>query len=520
MVKKLGLDKQDIWFKRFLVLFILLQPFLDLRWFNDGTFPEILGITIPNLVRLFTIFILSLWLLVKKRWNKHFGLMAGYFAVVAVYFVAHHINAGTFTSVVPGDFDYSLVAELFYVLRLLLPWLIAFMFYEEQLEGKTIDKMVLSVVLVMSLHIVITNLLKIAYGSYTTMVIDGTLIDWFINEGRYVSNQLASKGFLIHSISSTLLVLLSPYVLYCYVTTKRKVFLFAATTAVIALIMIGTKAATYSALIVVAVICVAYFIFSVFLKQHAFSPQVFCSLVVLAVLGGVLHHYSPNSIKVQFDEEYKELIDRNASSKNVNSALEKLKQQQELDKKELDKHSQQLALYQSLGINESLITAYPYIYDIEFWDDLIHRTIPSQRSQNRYVQEQIFLRVLEKSGNRLSDRLLGIGYSRTSNIYNLERDFVYQAYSLGWIGAALLVGPYILLLMYLIGRYCFKFRTHLNLEQTAIILGIGLTLFVAYYSGNMIDNLNVTLILGAFIGCVLSQSAKRPKLNPNHSGVR
>lgn len=49
-------------------------------------------------------------------------------------------------------------------------------------------------------------------------------------------------------------------------------------------------------------------------------------------------------------------------------------------------------------------------------------------------------RVKEINNNKL-DNLFGITYSRTSKVFNLERDFLYQYYSMGIIGVLILIFP-------------------------------------------------------------------------------
>ena len=60
------------------------------------------------------------------------------------------------------------------------------------------------------------------------------------------------------------------------------------------------------------------------------------------------------------------------------------------------------------------------------------------------------------------DDWFGIGYTRTSNIYNLEKDFVYQYYSVGIVGVVLLLGPYIGILLFVMLRMLVHFKKGLQ----------------------------------------------------------
>ena len=95
------------------------------------------------------------------------------------------------------------------------------------------------------------------------------------------------------------------------------------------------------------------------------------------------------------------------------------------------------------------------------------------------------------------------GYTRTSNIYNLERDFLYQYYSLGIVGVVIFLGPYVGILLITMILMLVKFKKRGNIENCSLVLGVGLSLFLAYYSGNVMDNLGITIIMGMVLGMLL-----------------
>ena len=196
----------------------------------------------------------------------------------------------------------------------------------------------------------------------------------------------------------------------------------------------------------------------------------------------------------------KETIKNENQNINVNSALGMIK---DVNVKKLmlvellDKH------YQSYGINLQFIeTSYSYKHDPFFWKNFVDTTYYFERSNNRMVVQQIFDRIFEVNDNSY-DKFFGITYSRTSKVFNLERDFLYQYYSMGLIGCTLLLGPYILVLL-ISGIYMLlNFKKKFTLENCSLMLGIGLVLCLGFYSGNTLENLAITIPLGIMCGYLL-----------------
>ena len=87
-----------------------------------------------------------------------------------------------------------------------------------------------------------------------------------------------------------------------------------------------------------------------------------------------------------------------------------------------------------------------------------------------------------------------------SNIFDLERDFVSHYYTLGLFGLFLLLMPYIIIFFLAIFMMLYHYKEKFTFRNVMLMLGISITLFAAYYSGNCMDGLVVTLILGFVFG--------------------
>ena len=164
--------------------------------------------------------------------------------------------------------------------------------------------------------------------------------------------------------------------------------------------------------------------------------------------------------------------------------------------------------YRYYSLDEKFIKkSYSYKNDPEFWLSLMTGTSTLTRLNNRFT-EQAMLNQVVKYNHNAGDRWLGISYARTSNIFNLERDFIYQSYSLGWIGAILFLGIYVISEIYALIAW-FNNKENRHLLNSALLLANGICLVAAFYSGNVMDFLTATIILGFFTGYMLSLLTKK-----------
>lgn len=490
-------------FTYILMIFIVIQPILDLVWLNNGTIGEVLGFTIPTLVRIGIIAILGIMSFFAFEFHKKHWLLVLYLSVLGGYFVIHHLNALNFNSLVPGNFNYNMLGEVFYLIRMCIPIAMMYFVYNSNFKRKQFDQSVTGVVLIMSGIEIVTNLFKIAIGSYSDQKIAGNIFDWFLSPGAYYHNQLASKGFFYVSIVSMVLILLLPYMFYLFIDTKKKRYLSIGIAQVIALYMFGTKATSYSVVIVLSIMFILYIFSSIVKKEYKFDLKLLLILAIIVIGSIGMLKYSPATARVHFDEKYEEEIDEEEDEEK-----EELHAEYDFsDREEIIRFFDNN--YKLLSINETILTkSYPYECDPEFWWAFYESTVPSVRMQNRIVQEAVIKRVKEINDNE-KDQYLGLGYTRTSNIYNLEKDFVYQCYSMGIVGALLLVGPYIIILLIVMFSMFVCFKRKMTLLNLSLVLGCGLTCCLAYYSGNTLESLGVTIVMGTVYGYLLKNNFRK-----------
>ena len=337
--------------------------------------------------------------------------------------------------------------------------------------------------------------------------------------------------------------------------------------------MIGTKASTYSVIVVLVVMILVLIVKSIIDKKIKKNLIILFSLLIIVIFNLCLIKDSPVMIKRQGDIKIKEktkqteikilsdekektenkidntnnvLINNKEIKKEKENEIKKEKEVAEETKMETNNINKTLInnkeikekifieefndlkldlnntkkfisffdkYYKEVRVHEHFVlNSYPYKYDPYFWYRLMIDTDILERANNRNVEKAILDRVIELSNNKKNDKLWGIGYSRTSNIFNLEQDFVYQTYSMGYIGAFILLSPYIITLLISIIFVLLKMKERFTIENIALILGLALSLVLAYFSGNTLETLGVTIILGFIVGYLL-KTVKHSNLN-------
>ena len=155
---------------------------------------------------------------------------------------------------------------------------------------------------------------------------------------------------------------------------------------------------------------------------------------------------------------------------------------------------------------EFILERYPYTYDADFWISILNEPI-YRRINYRYLEESIVKRVIEINNNKL-DVLLGITNTRVQNIFNIEKDFVVQYYSLGIIGLILVFIPYFILLFnYLYKLIKDKFKDF-DIINMLSFLTIIIIFIISYFSGNLLNSLSFTIYFAILFYLLLKNNCE------------
>ena len=166
--------------KKLFITFVIMQPIFDIYMSLFDKKIQILGVSLATILRFIWVFVMLLMTIVHARKNKSTKLFISYAVVVAIYIVLHHINAVGFR-VQLAEAKYSPFGELMYLARMCIPIALIYIIYNIKLNYKDIKKMVVTVSLIISLTMIISNLFKFSYISYSLDqdLVSGNIIEWF-----------------------------------------------------------------------------------------------------------------------------------------------------------------------------------------------------------------------------------------------------------------------------------------------------------------------------------------------------
>ena len=493
--------------------FILIQPFLDLYWFYHGTLATILPFTLPTIIRILVVGVLiCLFFSQKQSWKKLTTKkwLLVYLVLLTIYSALHLIHVRNFTSVNPTNYGYSSSGELFYLIRMVLPLIVLFLTTELDFGEKQLRQVIEGVSGLFSGTIVVSNLFVISLKSYETGTISANIFAWFFNPNIGYSH-MASKGFFnFTNMISAVLFMLVPLMVYYLFTNFNWLTITLNVIQALAMIEIGTKVAAIGLLGGIFISLVLFIFHKYVIKdvQKGGRPFLVAGLIMLGSLA--ILPFGPAIQRYNYEIYLAKQSDHDLSSEKRELAAG-LKKYPTGEKREDFLRAFIKQNYQAYALNPKFVFhSYPYQYDPEFWLKIINQ--PGQvRMENRYLEKAMLNQVVKTNNNRL-DKYFGISYTRENNIFNLERDFSAQIYSLGFIGMILFVGPYLATILY--GAYKwlrFKYaRTYL---VSSLLASSCFILLAAFSSGNVIDFLTASLILAFIQGNLLIQVRKPQEVN-------
>lgn len=527
--------------EKILVIFLIIQPLLDFYFLYDESKFNFLGFSIPTIFRIVGMGVLGCLFLIVMNKNKELKYYVIYLILVVIYFVMHHYNALNFTSFYGGyDFGYSVVGELFYIIRMLMPLAMIIISSHYAFDDNKIRKIVSWLVFIICGFIVITNIFEISLGSYSKEIIKGNIFCWFTADKCDLNYlDLASKAFFNDpNRLSALLVLIAPLLFYSFIRKTNYKNAFLIILMFLGMFMLGTKVSTYGFLMILIFSLLGYLFFSLIKKELFYSFKVSAFLVILLVITIIILPNSPAINRNQVDNtlitDYNSNVDGTLSENetvmtDLNEAIkeEYLKENTDTSKSyremlvNLSKEQQNELLfsfiednYEEYRINpQFIIDSYPYQMDPIFWYDILNLDL-DKRLDFRYIEQAMLERIKDVNANKLDD-FLGITFTRMGNVFDLERDFLSHYYTLGIIGLILLLVPYLIIVIVCGINILINYKNKINLKNYFLLMGIGIALFAAFYSGNVMDGLIVTLILGFVIGQLINSVFKKEEINTN-----
>jgi hypothetical protein len=501
--------------KSALFWFILIQPFLDIYWLYKPPLDTLFKFSIPTILRIVGILVLvCLYFSQKRSWQllrEQWWLIA-YLVVLALYSVAHLWSVAHFKGLDPTSYGYSTASELFYLIRMAIPITILYITRYSDFDSRWFQWAIQGTSALYSFTIVLTNLFTISltsYHSFAAKRIHANIFAWFGNH-HYPFYQLASKGFFFKAnTTSAILFMLLPLMLYFMQKKLDWINVLLVAVQALAMLMLGTKVGVFGLVVDLLVFLVAYLVHGLGLKNVKLKKGVFITLLCLGLGAGAIIPHTPTLQRNTFETSVAENRSKRGGQKHLNSKLKQGlkkysgKKEAAFLKKFIRKH------YRVYSLKSGFVfKSYSYKYDPYFW--LRVMKMPASERMNYRHMEILMLNQVRANNHNSLDKWLGISYIRENNIFPLERDFLAQAYSLGIIGMILFLGWYVWALIYALWAW-FKYKACRQFKNSNLLIASGFILATAFYSGNVLDYLTASILIGFIMGYMLNLISKQKR---------
>lgn len=487
-----------------LCLFVIVQPFLDILPLFENENLSLFGFTIPTLVRCLFIGLLGL-ILLKHLEKKNFKFLIGYFILILIYTLFHHRIASDNSLLIPNNYMYSLSSELFYIIRMLLPLAIIQFVKCSKIDEDRFLKTIVIASFLIGLIIFIGNTLCISYVSYGEGFTKINWIGWFLGKtNNYKFELLTSKGwFYMANQVSGIMVLLFPFCIFALLKKKSILNIITTILLIISMVMVGTRVAAYGWLLIIISYLIAIAISEYVYKNKGVNKSSYSTLIIITIIGLLFLAKAPITTR-----EYGYKL----------GDLTTLKERPEIDfssEESLDKvYTYIEESYEVFGVQkEYVFDKYNYKFDPVFWYEVFDRSVESGVIENREMQRMISNKIIRNNNSNIKYQLFGYSFSRMRNgkIY-MEHDIIVQIFTMGYLGAILLLGPYIAI----IGMVCLKLlkglKQKFDLINVAFIISMGITIGSSILTGHILDELFATIYIGFICGYFLKDMYSKKEL--------
>ena len=489
--------------KNFLIGFLIAQPIFDIKIFYNS---------ISTLIRVIIISSIFLYYFITDKNKKKYYLLI-FPCLLGVYSCFHHLNATHFTSFVPGNFNYSVITEALYFIKMLTPFLLIYSLYRANLSANNIIDIMKYLVLIFSLTIIVSNIFVFSYGSYSDTRIKANFFEWFNPQTEYTYQDLASKGlFEFANQVSAILILCLPFIIYHTFKKSNLSNIIVLALNIFALILLCTKVSVLG-ILVVFIYTLAVIVIHILMEKHkpvktnkslAVFVKKYIPIFCVLLMYFVILPFNPMISRMQEREaiagNIQNTIVEPSEEKNSEEIITEPHQEANTDNYKIQFIEEN---YETKQLHrEFLFEYYPYKYDPDFWYDILQNEM-SVTTDYRYIEQAMVKRVVEINHNPM-DRLFGITNTRLQNIFNIEKDFIVQYYALGVIGLILIFAPYFIILGWFIYKTIkakLKNLTVINLLSFVTIIFI---FGIAYMSGNLLNSLSFTIYFALCFKYLLS----------------
>ena len=520
-----------------LIAFLLIaQPYIAMFQAMVVRDIQFLGLSVFEFFNIFlvgtTVFITLFTFDDKKKFIKYIP----YLLALSVYLVLHGINIYAFNHDIYSLQEPNFLVETYYITRtFLVPLAFLFSVYYSGIRKEQLYRIFRIFIISVSFSMVITNFLGIAlqnYGEETTYC-SYRLFDWFHFQNSYKFSyyDITTKGwFLSGNQMAAILFMSYPLTLLIAYSQKHMIDYITAFAQGLSMFMLGTKVANMGALLILC----AFVCFWILTKIAKKPVNSILFLIVISVILGALFPFSPMGQKLAYENEHSHSA-QSAPATMADSALNMELEESNSDPEEialfnfyqelkndtqilmglnadsLSKSEQEFVksyLYKFCsfyGISPFIISHYDNLSHMEFWTHYLQN---AQNNDYRVLKTMI-LEDIYKHNNNPNDKFLGLGY--TLNYIYTEADYSYQLLSYGYIGFALLIGPYFIAIFYLAFSILKRFKIMFEIEAMCLCVGPVIGILVAKFSGHVLERSFPLLIIAFLSGIALTHCREKEK---------
>ncbi len=511
LIKKL-FTKENLFTLAFVL--IALHPFYELDYLIASYLPFRIT-TLVNFV-IYPLIVLGIFFLCEKNKKKVITIVLIYAVLMIAYFIPHCMTGFYLQDNIhlTNLYYFTVYDEVFYILTLLIPLAYVYIYKFIDLKEVILEKVVTSISLVVGVPIVISNIFMFGRTTYDTKLA-GNFFDWFkmpFDSTNHHPRNYATKFFFKEGNTiGILLTMVLPLMYYFFLREKdikKKIgigllIIFDS----IAMMMLGTRVAAYCALLIPTTVLIIH-IFTSIIKTEMFKKGFAILCVVLTIMNACIIPVCPAYQNQQYDAaDYSTLKMDDSIREGYRKGIEEGAEGFEpFSAAWVDYYVYMFEQYKFLmGVTQSVYYEYWYDYHVDpkFWVDLIFDYELEDRANGRQV-EKIFYNY-KWQYLTTSQKLTGFTYSLFMwGGINIEQDFILQAYSFGYLGYPLIMGPWICLILYCVYKFLVGFKhKKWNMFNIVCLMSLSLGVVTSYLSGHGIDqfstNMLITLIMAYII---------------------
>lgn len=486
------MKKSQYKIKTILIIFMIIQPILDNYFLYSDEVIDFFGFSPTTILRIILLGLIGIYVYFQKENSKSRKVITIYGLLVIIYTAIHHlIGSGIDDSLISSNFKYNIFEELFYLIRMILPFVTAYVVYCFKLTKEEFKGVIVYTSLIISIIMISLNLFGVSKTSYFDNIIEGNFFEWSNSEiNRYM---LASKGWFnsANQIGGLLLILLS--LLTYFVLEEQKPFdLTVLCMLILSSFAIGTRTSSLGVIIILIIMLLTFIVFKI-IKKESFQKKEIAFSSIIVIFSLLVFTYAP--IVNCNSNNYSCILHIGATINDISNKGEKLN--------DIEYDGSPICSFIEKTSTDSKYfkKIYPCEENLDFWTSFVHDRIYTNMD-NRLI-ETLIMHDVYKKVDTTKVNYFGMSRSRLlSAEFYLEKDIIVHYYTLGIVGLILFIFPYIICCAYIGIKSLIK-KT-LSPYYISLILSVMLPIAISVLTGHILDELIVSIYLGFVLGYLAS----------------